>query len=108
MTKSIQLTSADSASHNLYGLILAALAVTQLPQRVDLGAVVFPDFVSSVNFSVASGTWKVLDSSGNLMTSINSGNTSFGNGNINNISLQAMQLQADAGSRVINITAFQV
>ena len=109
MTKAIVLTSADSAAHNLYGLILAVLGVTQLPQRVDQGAVFFPDFVASVNFYISSGTLSVQDQNGNQMTVVPATtNISIGNGQINDVSLQAMKIQASGSGITINVTVFQV
>jgi hypothetical protein len=113
MTKSIVLTAADTDAHNLYALILAALGVTQLPQRVDLGAVFFPDFVASVNFFLPSATAgqyiSIQDQNGNEMVQIGPNNpTSLGAGIINNISLQALKIQASVTGIVTEVTVFQI
>jgi hypothetical protein len=115
MTKSIQLTAADTNAHNLYQLILAALGVTQLPQRVDQGAVFFPDFVAQVSFNLPIGqagnpgnSLSVQDQNGNEMFTVLPGIASpLGAGTLNNISLQAIKLQASAIGVVTDVNVIQ-
>jgi hypothetical protein len=114
MTKSIVLTAADTDAHNLYALILAALGVTQLPQRVDLGAVFFPDFVESVTFLLptnqagnTSHTLSLQDQNGNEILSIIVGIPYTIEGIRNSISLQAFKVQASAEGVVLNVSIVQ-
>ena len=115
MTKSIVLTAADTDAHNLYALILAALGVTQLPQRVDQGAVFFPDFVKSVTFSLpvnqggnTGHTLSVQDKDGNEMNSVVPGTPFKIEGTVGNlISLQAIELQASASGVVCDVSIVQ-
>jgi hypothetical protein len=115
MTKAIQLTAADVSVHNLYALIEAALGVTQLPQRVDLGAVFFPDFVESLTISLplsqsgnSGNNLSVQDQNGHEITSVLPGIpfTIAGTGNI--ISLQAIKLQASASGVVTDVSIVQM
>ena len=116
MTKSIELTAADTNAHNLYALILAELGVTQLPQRVDLGDVFFPDFVAKVTFFLDNGnpansgnTLQIQDQSGNEITSILPAIPySIGSGNQNNVSLQSLQIEASASGVVTNVSIEQI
>jgi len=114
MTKAIQLTAADSAAHNLYALILAALGVTQLPQRVDLGAVFFPDFVASVTFSLDLSTnsgksLSVQDQNGNEMQQVLPGIPfTLGAGNQNAVGLQAILIQASASGVITDVSIVQI
>jgi|SRR5208337_3571117 len=115
MTQGIQLTSTDAASHNLYALILAALSVTQLPQRVDQGAAIFPDFVAQVTFSLpisqagnSGASLSVMNRSGSEMLSLIPGFTqSLGAGLLNNVSLQALYIQASASGVVTDVSIVQ-
>jgi hypothetical protein len=116
MTKAYQLTAADTNSHNLYALILTSLGVTQLPQRVDRGAVFPPDFVCTVTFTLSlsqagnSGNGlSVQDVSGNEITSVLPGIPfSLGAGGTqNNISLQALKIQSSAEGVVTDVSIIQ-
>src|ERR1041384_5198276 len=109
MVQAVTITAADTAAHNLYELILDALGVTQLPQRADLGDVIFQDPVASVNFYVASGTLSVQDQDGNQITLVPATtDISLGTGDVNNISLQAMKIQSGSGCQVISLSVFVV
>lgn len=113
MTKAVQLTSADTAAHNLYALILAKLGVIQLPQRADLGDVIFPDPVAQVKFLLpvnqagnSGKNMSVQDQNGNEMSSLITG-IEFDLGAANGpniISTQAIKLQASASGMVIDVT----
>ena len=113
MTKAIQLTSTDAAAHNLYSLILAALTVTQLPQRVDQGAVFFPDFVASVSFNLTgvagnSGqSLSVQDQDGNELNSVIPLIPFTIAGGRNIISLQALKIQATAAGVITDVSIIQ-
>ena len=115
MTKGIQLTSADTSSHNLYALILSALSVTQLPQRVDQGAVFFPDFVNSISFNLPlsqsgnpGNSLSVQDQNGNEMNSVLPGIPYIITGPTGNtISLQAIKIQASASGVVTDVSIVQ-
>ena len=115
MTKSIQLTSADTNAHNLYQLILAAESVTQLPQRVDQGAVIFPDFVAQITLSLplsqsgnSGASLSIQDKDGNEMYSLIAGFVQeIGAGLLNNVSLQAIKLQASASGVVTDVYVIQ-
>jgi hypothetical protein len=116
MTETITLTSTDTAAHNLYQLILAELEVTQLPQRVDLGAVFFPDFVASVTFSLS---LQQTGNSGQSLSVQDQGGFEYndvlpgipwmlGPGNINAISLQGLKIQASAVGVVTDVSIVQI
>jgi len=115
MTKSIQLTAADTSAHNLYALILAAMSVTQLPQRVDQGAVFFPDFVNTITFNLPlsqtgnpGNSLSVQDQNGNEMNSVLPGIPYSIVGPVSNtISLQAIKIQASASGVVTDVLIIQ-
>jgi hypothetical protein len=114
MTKAIQLTSTDSASHNLYALILTEMNVTQLPQRVDLGAIFFPDFVQTVTFTLplnqsgnSGESLSIQDQNGIEMTSVLPGIPYSISGKNNIISLQAIKIQASASGVVTDVAIVQ-
>ena len=115
MTKSVQLTFADSAAHNLYALILASESVTQLPQRIDLGAVIFPDFVAQIILTLplaqagnSGNSLSVQDKDGNEMYSLIAGFAQeIGAGLLNNVSLQAILVQASASEVVLDVLVIQ-
>ena len=103
MTKGITVT-ATGTPQNLYALILVALSVTQLPQRVDLGTVFFPDFVNTVIFNSAED-FNVLDQNGNLVIDTTTGTAPFQLvGVSNNIFLQALEIESVTGSVNVNVT----
>jgi hypothetical protein len=114
MIKGIQLTAADTDSHNLYALILAALSITQLPQRVDQGAVFFPDFVFSLTLSLplnqdgnSGNSLSVQDQNGNEMQNLLPGIPWTITGVVNGIALQAIQIQASASGVVTDVSIVQ-
>jgi hypothetical protein len=103
MTKAITVTATETPQ-NLYALILAALGITQLPQRVDLGAVFFPDFVNTIIFNTAEN-FNILDQNGNLIIDDATSQPPFQLvGVSNNISLQALEVESVTGSIGVNVT----
>lgn len=113
MIKAIQLTAADANAHNLYALILAAQSVSQLPQRVDLGVVTFPDTVATITFllpiTVAGNSGESLsvqDLDGNeigqvitgIPLTLNSGSA------VNNLSVQEIKIKASASGVVTDVS----
>ena len=113
MTRAIQLTAADTSAHNLYALILEAESVTQLPQRVDLGAVFFPDFVNNLTITLPlsqagnSGQSLSIQDPGSEITSVLPGIPFKISGVGNSIALQGLKIQATAIGVVTDVFAVQ-
>jgi hypothetical protein len=113
MTRGVVITFTDTAAHNLYALILAALGVTQLPQAN--GAAFFPDFVTQVTFLLniltagnSGQSLSIQDQNGHEMNSCITGiPVTIGSGNVNNVSLQAIKLQASASGVAVDVSIVQ-
>lgn len=115
MVRAYQLTLADTSLHNLYALILAAEGVTQLPQRVDLGDVIFPSPVASITFSLplidanSGNTLPIQDQTGQEITVLLAGIPfPLSSMNVNSIYLQNIQVKASAGSMVLDVSVNQI
>jgi len=114
MTQAAQLTLADTAVHNLYALILADDGVTQLPQRTDLGAIIFLDPSASVTFTLplsqagnSGNSLSLQDQEGNELTSLLPGipfTLGLSTGP-NEIALQAIKVKASASGVVLDVAS---
>lgn len=111
MVRACQITFADAISHNLYAMILATNSVTQLPQRTDLGAVIFPSVVSELTFllpiSEAGNSGQncaIQDVTGAEINEVITGIPFTISDSVNSIDLQAILVQATASGVILDVS----